>query len=355
MSPEITVAIATFNSMRTLPKILSAVRKQNISQEKIEILLVDGGSIDETVKYGLSMGARILNNPHTEPVSAKHLALLHAEAPLLMYLDHDEELEQTNIIQNILSVFQSDIAISAVLLGGYTTPINSPEINAYFNEFGDPFSCYFYHQTKEFKRFEKVIPNFWSPINSFGDNIIFEPKPNLARRLLVELVAIGSSIRRDHFLMNIPELAKDKWEIPHLYYYALDFPKVRFGLIRNASIAHHSLDSVETFKKKIDWRVVNNIFGTKGLGRSGFTGRIKHNRMSMFKKLCYLPYVFLFIPVFFHAIYLALTRRRFIYLRHVSMSYFTASLIVKYSILKFLKFVPTTKNYDGSLNKKKAE
>ena len=48
--PTISVITPTFNSKSTIEKCLTSVRKQNYPQNKIEIILIDGGSIDDTKK-----------------------------------------------------------------------------------------------------------------------------------------------------------------------------------------------------------------------------------------------------------------------------------------------------------------
>ena len=69
--PIVTVAIATYNSEKLLPRTLKAIRKQSYPQEKIEILIIDGGSKDKTRLIAQEYGAIEIDNPKTEPVNAK--------------------------------------------------------------------------------------------------------------------------------------------------------------------------------------------------------------------------------------------------------------------------------------------
>lgn len=50
--PTISVLIATFNSHNTMELCLDSVRSQDYPQDKIEIILADGGSKDDTVVVG---------------------------------------------------------------------------------------------------------------------------------------------------------------------------------------------------------------------------------------------------------------------------------------------------------------
>ncbi|MCW8354661.1 glycosyltransferase [Marinomonas pontica] len=73
--PKVTVIIATYNSMHVLPRVLNAIDNQSYPKEKITVMLVDGGSTDETIDYGYERGCSIISNPRTELRHAKFLVL----------------------------------------------------------------------------------------------------------------------------------------------------------------------------------------------------------------------------------------------------------------------------------------
>ena len=54
--PTISVLIATFNSHNTIEMCLNSVRSQEYPQKKIEIILADGGSKDDTIIIGKKFG-----------------------------------------------------------------------------------------------------------------------------------------------------------------------------------------------------------------------------------------------------------------------------------------------------------
>src|SRR5690606_9030906 len=89
----LTIAIATFNSEKRLTDVLQAIRKQEIYGSKLELLIIDGGSTDETLKIVKKFDAVVIKNPKTEPVFAKYLAFHKAKGKFLLYLDHDEVLK----------------------------------------------------------------------------------------------------------------------------------------------------------------------------------------------------------------------------------------------------------------------
>ena len=50
MQPKITFSIPTYNTASDLPDCLNSIRSQDYPQDKIEIIIADGGSEDDTVE-----------------------------------------------------------------------------------------------------------------------------------------------------------------------------------------------------------------------------------------------------------------------------------------------------------------
>ncbi len=138
--PLISIAIATINSEKTLSKTLDSIKKQSYPKNKIEVLVIDGGSKDKTKKIAKKYGCTILDNPGVGFIPGKHMGFLKARGDYVMYLDSDEELDNSDSLKRKISAFVSDKRIKAVISTGYKNPKNFPFINRYINEFGDPFS-----------------------------------------------------------------------------------------------------------------------------------------------------------------------------------------------------------------------
>lgn len=104
-TPSISVCIATYNSGKTLDRCLSQVRAQNYPQDKIEILLGDGGSTDNTFKIAKKYSARVVSVP-SEKQHAEYnrgVAFNKATGELALIIDHDNFLPDKNWLTSMIA------------------------------------------------------------------------------------------------------------------------------------------------------------------------------------------------------------------------------------------------------------
>ncbi len=91
VAPSITVLVPTFNSGAQLPAALESLAGQDYDGD-IELLVVDGGSTDDTLRIARAHGARIVDNPEQHEEAARALGVREARGELILLLDADNEL-----------------------------------------------------------------------------------------------------------------------------------------------------------------------------------------------------------------------------------------------------------------------
>ena len=153
--PLVTVIIATFNSDKVLKRTLEALEMQ--TYKNIETLILDGGSTDATVEIAHIYNCKVINNPKTDPVSAKLLGLNSASGKYAVFIDHDEVMINHDVINIQIHALLKHPECKAALCSGYKRPNNYPKLNQYISEFGDPFSLFVYHFSKDFHFFEHLL------------------------------------------------------------------------------------------------------------------------------------------------------------------------------------------------------
>lgn len=91
-SPLISVLIPTLNAASVLEKCLDSLQNQDYPKEKIEIIVADAGSADDTLKIAQKYGAKIYNNPLKTGEAGKEMALRQAHGELVALIDSDNLL-----------------------------------------------------------------------------------------------------------------------------------------------------------------------------------------------------------------------------------------------------------------------
>jgi glycosyltransferase involved in cell wall biosynthesis len=334
--PLISIAIATFNSEKTLKSTLESIKKQTYPRSQIETLIIDGGSTDKTLKIAKNYQTRIISNPKTELIYAKYLGFYQAKGKYLIFLDSDEVLNSNKSLEIKLLAIRKITGIRAVMLGGYKTPDNSSQINNYINEFGDPFSFFIY---RESKGDQHLIPDFTKRFlkqlrYSDSDCIVIDFK-NVLPLPLIELWAGGSMIDLEYAKKKFIQIKKNPGLLAHLFY-LINASGGLLSLSKNDFTSHNSVSSVNKYLKKLSSRVKNNIFNTD-MGKGGFTGRDNY-QTSWYKWRRYLFIVYalsLFFPIL-DGIHLSLSRQKKIYLLHPILTWYTLGLISYFGITKLL-------------------
>ena len=102
--PSISVVTATYNSGKTLGRCLRLVRRQDYPQAKIELILGDGGSTDNTLKIAKKYGAKVIKIP-TEKQHAEYnrgVAYNYAKGELVLILDHDNFISSKSWLRDMV-------------------------------------------------------------------------------------------------------------------------------------------------------------------------------------------------------------------------------------------------------------
>lgn len=342
--PKVSIVIATFNSEKLLPRTLDAIKKQTYPQNRIEILIVDGGSKDKTLKIAEEYGCVILLNEKTEPVAAKVIGLQRATGKYMITIDHDEVIDNPHSIEWKVEALMKHPECKVALCSGYKRPENYPKLNQYISEFGDPFSLFIYNFSKGDKFLEKVIRKNY--LNEYENEKYLKISfCNMKKDPIFELCCVGTMIDREYFI-QIPKVYEDSSVMVHLFYIMLEKGQESVILVKNDPLVHYSVDSLNAYFPKLKWRICNNVH-FQNMGENGFNGRIKYQKGLQYKKFLFVPYTISCIIPFLHSIYLAASRKNSIYLLHGILCWYVLIQILYQYTLKIMGKTPSFMSYDG--------
>lgn len=331
--PEISVVIATYNSQRTLKLVLESIKKQDYPKDKIEILIVDGGSTDGTTDIAKKFKCRLFKNEKVDQVYGKFLGYQKSIGRYLLFLDSDEVLECNLSIRNKLAALKETKNAYVALSSGYKKPKNSPSINNYINEFGDPFSYFMYHDTKSYKYFLKNISQKYQSIYSDPQKAIFNFS-KYKELPFIELTSMGALIDKKYVKKYLPIVFERPAEHTHLFY-LLNNQKSLFVIMKDDVVIHYSAANLQNYLKKIKSRIKSNIFGTQ-MGEAGYKGRQKYVAKN-YQRFGFVIYTLSIILPLWDSISLSISRKSTIYIIHILLCFYTLTLIIYFYILKLLQ------------------
>jgi glycosyltransferase involved in cell wall biosynthesis len=134
--PNITIVIATYNSDRTLRECLKSIHAQNYPQNKIEVILVDAGSTDNTLKIGKKYDCRIIKKKNVHSEAAKAYGLQKAKGELVADFGSDNILPGKDWLNKIIAPLQNHKDVIASYPLRYHYRKNDTILNRYVALFG---------------------------------------------------------------------------------------------------------------------------------------------------------------------------------------------------------------------------
>lgn len=341
--PKVSIMIATYNSEKLIRRTLDAIVQQTYPKDKMEIIIVDGGSNDNTVAIAKDYGCKIFLNDKTEPVNAKLIGARNATGKYLVTIDHDEVMENCRSIELKVKALMENPDCKVAFCSGYKRPLNYPKLNQYISEFGDPFSLFMYGLSKGDRFLEKILRRNYQ-IEDKNEYIVVSFR-NCQKQPIFELCCVGTMIDRDYFL-KIPQAFENGGIMVHLFYIMLEQGEDKVVLIKNDALAHYSVDSLKAYFPKLKWRICNNIHFQE-MGESGFSGREQYQTGMKYKKFLFIPYTVSVIVPFIHSVYLSVTRRNSVFLLHPILCWYVLIQILYQYSIKLIGKQPDFLSYDG--------
>jgi glycosyltransferase involved in cell wall biosynthesis len=122
--PKITVVIPTLNSGKTLSKCLDSVIQLHYPKNKIQILIIDGGSRDNTLRIAEQYPVKILIEKRKSRGLAYNIGLKESRGEYVAYLDSDA-IAAENWLMKAVKILQADTTVAAVHFRNKAPPNSS--------------------------------------------------------------------------------------------------------------------------------------------------------------------------------------------------------------------------------------
>ena len=328
----ISIIVPTLNSEKVLEKALVSVRNQSIDQDKIEILVIDGGSTDRTREIAKKYNAIILENPEVLPEPAVRIGTVYAHGKYGVRMGSDEEYTSKDHLKNRLDLFKTEPKLKNIVTASWVTP-KGKGVGEYYNSLSDPFS-YFVYRMDSNDMLSSLL-KLRHDVHSNGYVFYFTEKD-------IQPISDGG-------VMFDLEFVREKFpeEINKLEFVSSCFCKMIditgcVGVIKGETIIHDCSPSFLNFCKKLKFRVINNVHHVEG---SGFEARAVVNKTLNNRKFLYPLYCIFVVWPLWDAIFMAAKKRKVKILLHFIFNYYVFFQILWQYTRKLFKMPPRQSIY----------
>lgn len=242
-TPLISVIMPVYNGEERLPKCLRSIRGQDYPQDKIEIIIVDDDSTDDTVKIAKKFGCIVTRNGSHNPERGKSIGIEKANGEYLFFIDDDNILTSKKWLSKLV-----DAVVSENCVGGqaawfqYSKKASLPDKYMALYGCGDP-AIYYLHRRDHMMITEKK----WK----LGGEVLKETDSYFKLKFDAKtLPTIGSQ----GFLIKKQYVEMIKWS-PLFFHIDANADIIRKGydnyIILKEKVVHNHSDNYKDFISKI--------------------------------------------------------------------------------------------------------
>lgn len=297
--PSISIITPTLDNQHEIAKFLASIRAQAYPQKKIEILFVDGGSTDKTLKIAKKNGVKVIKNPFVLAEPGVAIGMEKAKGDLKIVLATDNIFKDRQAFRKIVKVFENETVYAAFPKQNYTSSDNL--FTKYHNTFTDPLNHFVQGDASNARTFHRIyktiIQSKLYDVFDFGSSKVI-PMISFSQ---------GFTVRGD-FRRKKSDMFDDNAPVIDL----IERGK-KIAYIHDLSIYHHTIIDYKHFIKKQRW-ATQNFLEKKNYGIAH-----RYNKLSKVQKIKIMLwpfYAFSFVLPLLHAIYGAVRDREPIWLFH---------------------------------------
>ncbi len=260
----ITILLPTFNNVDQIDECLKSIEEQDFPKDKIEILVIDGGSRDGTVEIAKTYGCRIVKNPEILAGPGYALGVKEARGDVVMFLAADNRPLHRRWLRDIIEPLAEDSSIVGSF-GPFIPDRHDIALNRYFCLVDSTPFHYFLCPTESIKR---LYPRSYAVLEDNGRYKILDfrvekfPILGLGNGFAVNFAAVPDLMRsafREEVMVNFRRDLDDILPVIRMIQRGW-----KIAYVPEAGIHHYHLASYRQFLEKYSWKIRTNVYG-KGL------------------------------------------------------------------------------------------
>ena len=306
---KVTFSIPTFNSEKYLDSCLRSIFNQDYPKEKIEIIIADGGSSDNTIEIAKKYNVDILHNEQRKAEIGTKLAAQAATGDLFVVFAADNELKLNNWLLMINEFFNRYQDLAAVW-GRMIASKGDPAIIRYYELIQSEPLAYFLNKNLQYytKRTKAIKLN---DLTYYYFNVQHRrPLCWGANGLVYKLDYVRDVFKREGFIGD-----------NEIFQYMVEKGCNKVIYSPSLNHYHHTVNSIFQWVQKWKRNFVEIFLETR------HARRIDWFYYGHFKLKLFFWLIYSLFPIFSlaHAVFLAVRNRNFYWLYHPLMSFLQAA------------------------------
>lgn len=323
-TPLISIAIPTFNEERYIASCLDSIYNQDYPKDKLQVIIIDNYSTDETLKIAKKYPIEILMDKTKDAQYLKMLGLKKSRGDYFIFLDADSRLAHKKWFKKMLEPH----FLNKKLVGSFTDIIPD-EKDSIASQYIASFSFY---TSPLFEFFSVRVEQ--TAVAKSGDFTLCEYTSNL-------IPPTGSSLYKREFLVKAKVLEQEKFMELDVVAILVKNGFNTFAYTPVTGIYHSHIDSIwEIFAKRI--RNIRRNY-LKNLDGRYFLWINFNDKKSFLKIILWIFYTYTLVTPIFIGIYKTIKNKKLFFLYCEPLVTLIETTAVIYSMLihpekmKFIK------------------
>ena len=254
--PTISVILPTYNAEKDLENCLKSIKMQDYPKDKLEVIVIDGGSRDRTLEIAKKYHATILFNPFKDCDEGKSIGLKHATGEIIALIDADNELSSPKWFRTMVQPIMEDPTLFGVE-SPWLIRDDDPLINQYETllQVADPLARMFHPKMDIIDKGDYVVYRA-----KLGDTPVIGANGFLWRRNIIN--AVGGY--------------EQKFEEVNFVARVIHGGYLSYAKVKDVGIYHYYCTSVVSYiKKRV--KIGRKFLGRKAKGRKTWVDHAEHD------------------------------------------------------------------------------
>jgi glycosyltransferase involved in cell wall biosynthesis len=134
--PKLSIIVPTLNEERYIAGLLRSINAQRSESIDIEVIVIDGGSMDRTIEIARNLGARVIVYRGLGEFASRNLGAEEAAGDILVFTCADV-IFPTSLLRDVAESFRRDPALIALSGPGipYDAPLTGHLLYGFYNTF----------------------------------------------------------------------------------------------------------------------------------------------------------------------------------------------------------------------------